>query len=66
MNRNKIAELFDQDVKTIGKHINNALCKDIRNTARMQQNHYLGNIIYYESTNNGASFSDNIVTANNA
>ena len=25
LNRNQIATLFDRDVKTIGKHINNAL-----------------------------------------
>ena len=25
LNRNQMAELFDRDVKTIGKHINNAL-----------------------------------------
>ena len=25
LNRNQLAELFERDVKTIGKHINNAL-----------------------------------------
>ena len=25
LNRNQMAELFDRDIKTIGKHINNAL-----------------------------------------
>ena len=25
LNRNQLAQLFDRDVKTIGKHINNAL-----------------------------------------
>ncbi len=29
LNRNQIAELFDRDVKTIGKHINNALKEEI-------------------------------------
>ena len=29
LNRNQMAELFDRDVKTIGKHINNALNEEI-------------------------------------
>ena len=29
LNRNKIAELFERDVKTIGKHINNALKEEL-------------------------------------
>ena len=29
LNRNQIAELFDRDVKTIGKHINNALNEEL-------------------------------------
>ena len=29
LNRNQMAELFDRDVKTIGKHVNNAL-KDLQ------------------------------------
>ena len=29
LNRNQIAELFDRDVKTIGKHINNALKEEL-------------------------------------
>ncbi len=29
LNRNQIAELFDRDVKTIGKHINNALHEEL-------------------------------------
>ena len=29
LNRNQIAELFGRDVKTIGKHINNALTEEI-------------------------------------
>ena len=28
-NRNQIAELFGRDVKTIGKHINNALREEL-------------------------------------
>lgn len=31
LNRNQIAELFDRDVKTIGKHINNALKEELDN-----------------------------------
>ena len=30
MNRNQIAALFDRDVKTIGKHINNALKEELQ------------------------------------
>ena len=29
LNRNQIANLFDRDVKTIGKHINNALNEEL-------------------------------------
>lgn len=29
LNRNQMAELFDRDVKTIGKHINNALKEEV-------------------------------------
>lgn len=29
LNRNQIATLFDRDVKTIGKHINNALMEEL-------------------------------------
>lgn len=29
LNRNQIALLFDRDVKTIGKHINNALTEEL-------------------------------------
>ena len=29
LNRNQIALLFDRDVKTIGKHINNALKEEL-------------------------------------
>ena len=31
LNRNQMAELFDRDVKTIGKHINNALKEELNN-----------------------------------
>ena len=31
LNRNHMAELFDRDVKTIGKHINNALKEELDN-----------------------------------
>ena len=29
LNRNQMAELFDRDVKTIGRHINNALNEEL-------------------------------------
>ena len=32
LNRNQIAELFDRDIKTIGKHINNALKEELDNS----------------------------------
>ena len=31
LNRNQMSELFDRDVKTIGKHINNALKEELEN-----------------------------------
>ena len=31
LNRNQMAELFGRDVKTIGKHINNALKEELNN-----------------------------------
>ncbi len=30
LNRHQLAELFGRGVKTIGKHINNALCEELR------------------------------------
>ncbi len=33
MNRQQMAALFDRDVKTIGKHINNALKEELKNFA---------------------------------
>ena len=30
LNRNQMAELFDRDIKTIGKHINNALAEELK------------------------------------
>lgn len=32
LNRNRLAELFERDVKTIGKHINNALKEELDNS----------------------------------
>ena len=32
LTRNQMAELFDRDVKTIGKHINNALKEELDNS----------------------------------
>ena len=41
LNRNQMAELFDRDVKTIGKHINNALREELESdkatVARLRQ-----------------------------
>ena len=34
LNRNQLASLFDRDVKTISKHINNALKEGSRNIKR--------------------------------
>lgn len=31
LNRNQMAELFDRDIKTIGKHINNTLKEELDN-----------------------------------
>ncbi len=31
LNRQQLSELFDRDVKTIGKHINNALKEELSN-----------------------------------
>ena len=33
LNRNQMAELFDRDVKTIGKHINNALKEEVNDSS---------------------------------
>lgn len=30
LNRNQLSELFERDIKTIGKHINNALKEEFR------------------------------------
>ena len=35
LNRNQMAELFDRDIKTIGKHINNALNEELDNKAEV-------------------------------
>ncbi len=32
LSRNQMADLFDRDVKTIGKHINNALKEELDNS----------------------------------
>ena len=37
------------------------LFEDILIAVKSNKNHYLGNIIYYEGENNGASFSENIL-----
>lgn len=33
LNRNQMAELFDRDVKTIGKHVNNVLKEELADQA---------------------------------
>ena len=33
LNRQQLAELFDRDIKTIGKHINNALNEELKDTS---------------------------------
>ena len=38
LNRNQIATLFDRDVKTIGKHINNALKEELEGEVGGWQN----------------------------
>lgn len=38
LNRNQMAELFDRDVKTIGKHINNALKEELEGQVGRSQN----------------------------
>jgi len=39
LNRNQLAELFDRDVKTIGKHINNVFReKELENSVHALQN----------------------------
>ena len=37
LNRNQIAQLFGRDIKTIGKHINNALKEELSNKKRHHQ-----------------------------
>ena len=37
LNRKQLAELFGRDVKTIGKHINNALKEELDNSVRAFQ-----------------------------
>ena len=41
LNRNQMAELFERDVKTIGKHINNALREEVDSStvAKVRQLH---------------------------
>lgn len=34
LSRNQMAELFDRDIKTIGKHINNALKEELESSRR--------------------------------
>ena len=39
LNRNQLAELFGRDVKTIGKHINNALKEELDDTDQQKAWH---------------------------
>lgn len=38
LNRNQMAELFERDVKTIGKHINNALKEELQDQSAIVAN----------------------------
>ena len=38
LNRNQLSELFERDIKTIGKHINNALKKNYLGKIQLSQN----------------------------
>lgn len=38
LNRQQIAELFDRDIKTIGKHINNALQEELQEDSSVVAN----------------------------
>lgn len=38
LNRNQMAELFERDVKTIGKHVNNALKEELENDSSVVAN----------------------------
>ena len=55
LNRNQMADLFDRDVKTIGKHINNALREELdaqvvvakfATTTRHFGKDYKGNLLF--------------------
>lgn len=38
LNRNQLSELFERDIKTIGKHINNTLKKNYLGKIQLSQN----------------------------
>lgn len=38
LNREQLSILFDRDVKTIGKHINNALKEELDGSVQLSQN----------------------------
>ena len=54
LNRNQIAQLFGRDIKTIGKHINNALKEELSNevvVAKFATTSQHGAIGYYSPIN---------------
>ena len=61
LNRNQMAVLFDRDVKTIGKHINNALREElapvVANFATTQTPTVTKNAIAQKSVQGGANFA---------
>ena len=61
LNRNQMAVLFDRDVKTIGKHINNALREElapvVANFATTQTPTVTKNAIVQKSVQGGANFA---------
>ena len=61
LNRNQMAVLFDRDVKTIGKHINNALREELATVvakiATTQTPTVTKNAIVQKSVQGGANFA---------
>lgn len=59
LNRKQLAELFGRDVKTIGKHINNALKEELVNSlvANLRQLLHMENVYQVEHYNLAIRFS---------
>src|SRR5574344_1824207 len=45
LNRNQMALLFDRDVKTIGKHINNALAEELNTLEDAEKSQTVANFV---------------------